>query len=302
MLNAFTEQQPEQKISKAKSETSLPQLSFGFTLSSKHNEIPDFTGFQRAGEKTERSQWIKTWGKSWRVIGVCYTYVHTHTQTHTEHLSLCCRIKKDQQNWVPSPPLIPRPCGAYTLKGNRYESNNHKNICSILTVAIKERYKCYENMKKETDLFRKLSLKKQQNWRVGSVNQAKVGVTGRSGPAAAKSCDRGGIDALWGTETSWSEKSPQKGGGGRRTEKLSLEWRWECLVFLLRALGSNGGFQAGDNKAIGAFLREWSFYQCREQIGGKQRRVWGAVPKAGSVALELWRCWRQWLEVGCPKR
>lgn len=178
MLKAFTEQQ--QKISKAKSETSLPQLSFGFTLSSKHNEIPDFTVFQTAGEKTERSQWIKTWSKSWSVIGVCYTYVYARTHTHKHTLSIyqCWRIKKDQQNWVPSPPLIPHPCGAYTLKRNRYEPNNHKNICSILTVVIKERYKCYENTKKETGLFRKLSLKKQQNWRVGSVNQAKAGVTG----------------------------------------------------------------------------------------------------------------------------
>lgn len=50
MLKAFTEQQ----IPGAKSENSLPQLSFGLTLSSICNEIPDFTGFQITGEKMAR--------------------------------------------------------------------------------------------------------------------------------------------------------------------------------------------------------------------------------------------------------
>lgn len=60
MLTAFSEQQQEQNLqSKVR-----VRPHFNLALSLNHNEIPDFTGFQRAGEKIEGSQWIKTWGES----------------------------------------------------------------------------------------------------------------------------------------------------------------------------------------------------------------------------------------------
>lgn len=97
-----------------------------------------------------------------------HTQAHTRVRTHTLSIYHYAREyeSKDERNGVLSPPLIPCPYGAYTLKGNGYESNNHKDLSSVLTVisAHKRELQCYENVKRgKDDLFRKFSLKEQQH-------------------------------------------------------------------------------------------------------------------------------------------
>lgn len=52
-------------------------------------------------------------------------------------------------------------------------------------------------------------------------------------------------------------------------ETLSLR----DLVFILKALGSNGGFQARDKEAMGVLPKEWSFCRSEEHIGEEQWRM-----------------------------
>lgn len=143
-------------------------------------------------------------------------YTHVHTQILNIYYAEHCRSKAEQKQAM-SFLLVPGPCGTYTLKGSRYESNNHNNICYIKTdkcswtrgiSAMRTFF-----LKKEMDLFRKLFLKgnKTKGW-VGLIS-SRSGVTRDGWSSCCQSPVTWGRNAFWGTKTSCSEWSSEKGEG-----------------------------------------------------------------------------------------
>lgn len=124
------------------------------------------------------------------------------------------------------------------------------------------------------DLFKKLFLKenKTKGW-VGLISP-RLGVTRDGWPTCCQSPVTWGRNAFWGTKTSCSEWSSEK-GEGKETSKLRLEWWWGVLVFILRALRSYEGLFSGEQGLVCApkraiFLPMWI------TDWRSQERMWGA--------------------------